>query len=563
MTSRRPAAAASSSGSTPSATADRSQETGGGGQEHGRQEHSAEPDPPSVEPAASRGSRIPARWRIAGWIVLTTGFTLLVLILVMRSLLINDVETAANVAIEQEADEFRTFAREGVDPRTGEPFESVAELLELYLSRQHPDQGEVLIGVGGDEILVSDNSRLTTESGEEYHLASDTATLDRILDSPDSGGVLTGEQGQLRWGKITINTQGEPGVFVVAEFVENSMEANDRIIRMTVLVALGGLLLTAGISYLVAGRILAPVRSIGRAAAEISESDLSVRVPVRTRDDLGELAQSFNNMLDRIEDAHTAQRRFVDDASHELRTPITVIRGHLELLGEDPGERAATLAVVDRELGRMSRIVTDLLMLAKAERPDFVVREETDLAKMMLDVESTLQALDDRPWLLMEVAEGRAAVDAQRLTQVMVQYATNAVQYSPPGTPVRFGSTVVPDDDAGAGGPVGGLLRLWMSDAGRGIDEKDMPRVFDRFNRAGAGSAHEPGVGLGLSIVRAIADAHGGRAWVESAVGEGSTFGIDVPVPLDRTAVATSDEHAAVSPQRAALRVRRHGREPR
>src|SRR5690606_9131757 len=180
--------------------------------------------------------------------------------------------------------------------------------------------------------------------------------------------VLDTEHGQLRWGKLDVSTDAGAGMFVVGEFVRPHMEANDRILRMTALVAIGGLLLTAGISYLVAGRILAPVRAIGRAASEISETDLSVRVPVRTRDDLGELAQSFNSMLDRIENAYTTQRRFIDDASHELRTPITVIRGHLELLGEDPGERAATLAVVDRELGRMSRLVTDLLMLAQAER---------------------------------------------------------------------------------------------------------------------------------------------------------------------------------------------------
>ncbi len=497
-----------------------------------------------------RGSRVPARWRIAAWIVLTTGITLATVLLIMRSLLISDVQTAANAAIQQEAEEFTTFADVGVDPATGQPFTSLDGMLETYLERQHPDQGEVLIGVG-ESVWHSDNARLRTVDGEPYLLGEDAGTLRRIIDAPGSGGVLDTEHGQLRWGKLDVSTDTGAGMFVVGEFVRPHMEANDRILRMTALVAIGGLLLTAGISYLVAGRILAPVRAIGRAASEISETDLSVRVPVRTRDDLGELAQSFNSMLDRIENAYTTQRRFIDDASHELRTPITVIRGHLELLGEDPGERAATLAVVDRELGRMSRLVTDLLMLAKAERPDFLHKEDTDLAELMLHVESTIQALDDRPWLLMEVAEGRARVDPQRLTQALLQYAANAVQYSPEGAPVRFGSTLVEDGDRH-------LLRLWLADNGPGISEEDMPRVFERFNRAVSPTEHQHGVGLGLSIVRAIADAHDGQAWVESAFGQGATFGIDLPVDLlptpEEAGTTEMETDGGANPYRAALR---------
>jgi signal transduction histidine kinase len=479
-------------------------------------------------PTAPRGPRVPARWRIAGWILLTTGLTLLALLLTMRSLLTNDVERAANQAVTQEIDEFITFTQQGVDPRTGEPFSDLAALFEVYLSRQHPDRGEALIGIAGERVLHSDNIGPRLPDGDRYLLAGDRKTLDRMLDTGAASGVLDTAQGQVRWGKVAVGADGgEPGTLIVAEFVAPDMAETTRLLTMTLLVALGGLLLTAGISYVVAGQILAPVRAIARAASRISESDLGVRVPVHSRDELGELAQSFNGMLDRIEDAYNAQRRFVDDASHELRTPITVIRGHLELLEDDPDDRAATLKVVDGELARMSRIVTDLLMLAKAQRPDFLVRRETDLAGMMLGIESTIQALDDRPWLLMQVAEGRAEVDAQRLTQVLLQYATNAVQYAPAGTPVRFGSALVPDEDRD--GDV--MLRLWLADQGPGIAPDDIERVFDRFHRA-AGDAAHGGFGLGLSIVRAIAEAHGGQAWVESALGQGATFGVDIPIEL-------------------------------
>lgn len=127
--------------------------------------------------------------------------------------------------------------------------------------------------------------------------------------------------------------------------------------------------MTTGIGWAVAGRILAPVRPVRRAAAQLTEQDLTRRIPVQGRDDIALLAETFNAMLDRLERAFAAQRQFVDDAGHELRTPITIVRGHLELMGDDPAEQAETIRLVTDELDRMSRIVEDLLLLAKAERP--------------------------------------------------------------------------------------------------------------------------------------------------------------------------------------------------
>ena len=163
------------------------------------------------------------------------------------------------------------------------------------------------------------------------------------------------------------------------------------------------------------------------------------------RDEIGALAETFNEMLDRIESAYTTQRQFVDDAGHELRTPITVVRGHLELLPDDPEERAKTLALVDSELVRMGRIVSDLLMLAKAEQPDFVVGRSVDVAALVLDIESKVQALGDRRWLLMEVAEGHAVLDPERVTQAILQLASNAVAHTEDGSTIRLGSRYVED----------------------------------------------------------------------------------------------------------------------
>lgn len=134
--------------------------------------------------------------------------------------------------------------------------------------------------------------------------------------------------------------------------------------------AVASLLLTVFISYIVAGQILRPIRQMRAAAEEIGEDDLARRIPVSGRDDIAELAVTVNTMLDRVERAFAAQRRFVDDASHELRTPVSIIRGQLEVLPEDPQGRREAIAIATDELDRMSRTVTDLLSLAQAERPD-------------------------------------------------------------------------------------------------------------------------------------------------------------------------------------------------
>ncbi len=134
-------------------------------------------------------------------------------------------------------------------------------------------------------------------------------------------------------------------------------------------------------AWFVAGRILRPVRAVADTARAITETDLSARIPPGTsRDEMGALVAAVNAMLDRVEDGAAAQRRFVDDAGHELRTPITIVRGHLDVVDpEDPADVRDAVSLVDDELERMNRIVSDLLVLAKAEQPTFVRPEPTDV----------------------------------------------------------------------------------------------------------------------------------------------------------------------------------------
>ena len=283
-------------------------------------------------------------------------------------------------------------------------------------------------------------------------------------------------------------------------------------------VSLAVLLIASALAWVIAGRVLAPLRTLRTTAQSITESDLTRRIEVHGDDEIAELGRTFNAMLDRLEGAFASQRAFVSDAGHELRTPITIVRGHLELLGDDPGEREETVALLTDELDRMARFVDDLLLLAKAEQTDFLRLGPLDLDVLTDELFAKAQALADRDWRLAGTGTGRLTADRQRLTQAIVQLAQNAVQHTAAGDRIALGSAVRD-----------GTVRLWVADHGPGIPPGERERIFDRFHRSSDGRRSSDGAGLGLAIVRAIAEAHGGRVELDSREGAGSTFTLIVP----------------------------------
>ena len=157
-----------------------------------------------------------------------------------------------------------------------------------------------------------------------------------------------------------------------------------------------------------AGRILRPLRDITETARTITETDLSQRIPLRggNGDELNDLVVTINGMLDRIETGVAAQRRFIDDAGHELRTPITIVRGHLEVLDPtDPADVTSTVALVDDELERMNRMVSDLLLLAQSEQPAFLRPEVTDVGALTREAFDKVALLGDREFVIESAAE--------------------------------------------------------------------------------------------------------------------------------------------------------------
>ncbi|WP_191094975.1 sensor histidine kinase [Streptomyces kanamyceticus] len=459
---------------------------------------------------------ISARVRILLWLLVVMAVALTAVAATTRSVLLRDADHRIDGLLAQETGEFTNLAREGVDPHTGERFTAPDPLLRLFLSRQYADPDEELLGLVGRPGKAPAKKEQAREPRIDHPLAEDPAALRTVFESPDATGTLHRDLGEVRWAKVEIAPSGgHPAAAFVVAFHPAGEQAKAGDV-FTMLLAISGvaLLMTTGIGWAVAGRILKPVRLVRTTAAQLTEQDLTQRIPVQGRDDIAALAETFNGMLDRLERAFAAQREFVDDAGHELRTPITIVRGHLELMGDDPGEREETVRIVTEELDRMSRIVEDLLLLAKAERPDFVTPEPVQLAELTADVFVKARALGERDWALAEVADAETDLDPQRITQAMVQLAQNAVQHTAPGQRVSIGSRLCE-----------GRVELYVADTGPGVQPQDAAVIFERFRRGTARrGSRATGAGLGLAIVKAIAEGHGGRVELRPTDGGGATF---------------------------------------
>ncbi|MDQ4134477.1 MAG: ATP-binding protein [Actinomycetota bacterium] len=462
----------------------------------------------------SRPTKFPrsARTRILGWYVLLLAGSAVMTNVAVYRLLTAQLAQEVEESLEQETEEMRTLV-DGLNPATGQPFgEDIEAIFTTFLRRNLPFEGEALF-------TLVDGHPHRTSPRPPYNLLEEPSLVERwsALDKAERRTVDT-PAGEAEYLAVPVKAGDQTrGVFIVANFPAHEQREIVHAIRVTGGVSAGVLLVSSILAWLVAGRVLAPVRTLTATARRINDSDLSQRIPVRGSDEISELTSTFNQMLDRLEAAFSSQRDFIRDAGHELRTPITIVRGHLEVMGTDPEEQQETLALVTDELDRMSRYVTDLLLLATAERTDFLRPETLDITTLTERLFANAQALGPRRWRLEACGKGSLSADPDRLTQAVMNLAHNAVQHSAEGDEILLGSDTVED-----------RVRFWVHDSGPGIPPLDQERIFERFAR-GADTRRREGSGLGLAIVQAIARAHGGRIDLVSEPGAGTTFTIVIP----------------------------------
>lgn len=491
---------------------------------------------PSRPPARFLGRTV--RQRLLVIVTLILGVTLLLTGALTFAVQYATVSERVDNDLEQEIAELTLLARSGPE-RNDVPYDDAASLFFDFMNVAVAGEDEAFLGMLEGQLLVY--------SGGEGR--SFDPTDQEILDAVISLDVQPG-----RARSTTVRTQGTtlrllvadvvlPGEDREAEFVVlNDLGSQRAQVNRQVLtyagVSLAMLLAGGTVAHLALGRLLRPLQALRDATAQIHPEDLSMRVDVDTAEntDVAELAVRFNQMLDRIEDGVRQQRQFLDDAAHELRTPLTILRGNTELLQpDDPEDVATTRTLLLDELDRMQRLVDDLLVLARAQRPDFIRRSPTELAELAVECMDRITNLGERQWRLTADAEGVVLVDRQRLIQALVQLAANAVKFSEPGSIIELSTALVPDSDprvteAVAAGAAVAPEYIWLAvtDQGRGIPDGQLRRIFDRFGRA-ENTVNVEGSGLGLAIVQAIVEAHGGSVVVESTEGIGSRFSLWLP----------------------------------
>jgi heavy metal sensor kinase len=397
-------------------------------------------------------------------------------------------------------------------------------------------QGEFQEELGEIVILYFySGDQLTQVSARGINITPSHELISQAIAGTSSFSTIQTEAGEgLRLLAVPINISilgPPPGIQPAALVIGRSTKQIDQALAglvHTLIIAVPlALALAAGGGIFLARRALKPVDQIAQTAQEIEESDLSQRINVTTKDELGRLAATLNEMIGRLEKAFQRQKQFTSDASHELRTPLAVIEAESTLALEKerpPSDYRQSLETISQESRQMSYLIDQLLTLARAdagkEQWNFT---EVNLGKLITNLSTDVEILCQEKGLSFQLGQAQDLVvkgDEARLREVFMNLLDNAIRYTKsPGTvSVSLRSE-------------GQMAVVAITDTGVGIPAEDIPFIFERFYRVDKSrSRAEGGTGLGLAICRHIAEAHGGKIEVESHVGAGSTFSVWLPL---------------------------------
>jgi signal transduction histidine kinase len=470
------------------------------------------------------------RWRLAGWVALVTllctGITFIAIYRGTGTQLRHQIdqelggdasELSHNLAVAN-ARTAGQLSRAATRYIRDQPFKASSTLLFAVV----PGAGT---STNRPELFASspDNGETAATQTHEDRLSG------RLMTAPNGySTVQLPDVGMLRLLKRAVRVPGGPNVTVgVGEPLAAVAHAQHGVARAFILAGVLGLAGAIFASYLIGIRVSRPLRRMAAVAARVDAGDLHPRIhDVGAQgDEVKVLADAFNHMLDRLTEAFAGQRAFVADASHELRTPLTVIRGQVEVLAAQGNPSAAEVRRVERlvgaEIARISRLVDDLLLLAKTEQTEFLRAEPIDIASYVPELWDGMSLLARRRFELGPVPPGILLADPDRLAQALRNLVGNAIDHTADGEGlVRMQVERAPRE----------RIRFIVEDDGPGIPVDERERVFHRFHRTDAARDRASGgTGLGLAIVQAIADAHGGTVKATESPEAGARIELELP----------------------------------
>jgi signal transduction histidine kinase len=381
------------------------------------------------------------------------------------------------------------------------------------------------------------------ENGEIVARSRNLTMFNDLLDptaGPYEESVSVVRHGSTQLRVYTVPLPGsdeqDPHYYLQVARLLDTYEQLNRVSLTALLMGFAAATASLFVAVLLTPGLFKPLEDMATAARQITwADDLSRRVPYANRpDEIGDLARAFNQTLERLERLFRTQQRLLADVSHELRTPLTTIRGNLDLMRRMGETDPQSLAAVQVEIERMTRLVGDLLLLARADSGGLPLeRKPVELDYILFDVYRQVRILEPPVQIeLTAVDQATVLGDADRLKQLLLNLVENAVKYTPPGGEVTLSLSKKE-----------GWVYFEVSDTGIGIPPENLPHVFDRFYRVDkARTRAQGGSGLGLSIAKWVAQAHGGAIRVSSQVGEGTTFSVTLPLYSQQTDSTNEDD---------------------
>lgn len=482
--------------------------------------------------AGRRGVAWTVRTRIIAVITVASAIGMLsvggVVYVVERARIIAQVDGRLDAGYESA----RFLVRDGA---TGDaPWTSSVDALESVVTRMSPDDNTGALGViDGAAALVPGvplDVDLQSAPGFVSHVAARGAERS-VMGTYAEDGVTW------RYLAAPIEIEGSPDparvMFVLAYDLEAELAEIDGPAQVYLLAAAIAIALIAGAAGLAAARLLRPLRRMRETAERVSARSLAERLPVEGHDDVSELASTMNDMLDRLDDALESQRRLLSDVGHELKTPITIVSGNLEVMDvDDRDDVQSTRALAIDELARMGRLVQDLADEASLHGPAPIAVRPTDVSELVAQVARKAQGIEGATVTAGSAPRAIVELDSARITQALLQLAQNAVSHG--GGELGIGAR-----------RVGDTIELSVRDHGPGVPDEAKERIFERFQRGDTEGRGADGSGLGLSIVQVIARAHGGSASARDAAGGGAEFVISLPSPhLSAVELTTAEPEA-------------------